>query len=154
MTVTRESGPAGGPAPSLLAALAAMLFLAGCGGGEERSAATTLPGCAAVGTPIARPAALPQTFPLPAGTVLDRARREAGFEIVEGFGPGPLESTRDFFLAELPKAGFELGEADAEDTEAETEFTHEGTEGRLKLRELAGCDGALTLGIAVKPEQD
>lgn len=152
--MTDGSGPAGGPAPSLLA-LAVVLLLAGCGGGgETRSAATTLPGCAAAGTAITRPAALPEAFPLPGGTVFDKTRREGEFQVVEGFVPGPLEATRDFFRRELPKAGFELGEGDAEEHEAETEFTHEGSEGRLKLRDVSGCDGALTLAIAIKPEQD
>src|SRR5437016_6248065 len=120
--MTERSGPAGGPAPSLLV-LAAVALVAGCGGGggsAARPAATTLPDCAGAGTAIARPAALPERFPLPAGTVLDRTHREGEFQIVEGFAPGPLDATRAFFREQLPKAGFELGEGDAEEHEAET----------------------------------
>jgi hypothetical protein len=102
------------------------------------------------GPEIDPPAAFPRAFPLPEGTVLDRQRRQAGgFTVVEGYVPGELEQNQDFFTDELPKAGFELGEGDAEEHEAETDFSGRGVQGHLKIHDIPGCDGALTLQVVV-----
>jgi hypothetical protein len=145
------AGPALGSAPLLLVVLA----LAGCGGdgGSESkgSVGGGLPPCAGAGTPSDLPAAFPPGFPLPAGTVIDSTRVEGEFSVAEGFVAGDLEATADYFREELPNAGYELGEGDAEEHEAETEFEGNGIdEGRLKLHDVSGCDGALTVQLAVR----
>jgi hypothetical protein len=72
--------------------------------------------------------------------------------VAEGYVAGDLEATADYFREKLPDAGYELGEGDAEEHEAETEFEGSGVEeGRLKLHDISGCDGALTLQLAVRP---
>jgi hypothetical protein len=125
-----------------------VLALAGCGGGSEADA-SALPACAAAAPAVARPGELPESFPLPEGTVLESSSEQAGFTVVKGHVPGGLEEARDFFAEELPKAGYELEGGDAEEEEAETEFGGEA-EGKLKLRTVPGCADALTLELAVR----
>jgi hypothetical protein len=80
--------------------------------------------------------------------VIDETRRQAGgFTVIEGFVPGDLKENQDYFREALPKAGFRLGEGDAEEEEAETDFTGSGFNGHLKIHELPGCDGVLTLEV-------
>jgi hypothetical protein len=150
----RRSGRAGSvvrTAPLLVLVLA----LAACGGdaGSEAtgSAGGALPACAQAETRTALPAAFPEGFPLPEGAVIHSTREEGGFSVAEGYLAGTLEPTADWFREQLPDAGYELGEGDAEEHEAETEFEGNGLEeGRLKLHDIGGCDGALTLELAVR----
>jgi hypothetical protein len=152
MTRVIRVGSAPRPAPLLLL----LLVLAGCGGdgGSETNGGSVggpLPACAETGAATDLPAAFPAGFPLPEGTVIDSTREEGGFSVVEGYVAGDLEATADFFREELPYAGYELGEGDAEEHEAETEFEGSGVEeGRLKLHDISGCEGALTLELAVR----
>jgi hypothetical protein len=128
---------------------AVVLTLAGCGGSGKREGGAGL-GCARAGSPINLPAAFPQGFPFPAGTVIDKQRRQAGgFTVIEGFVPGGLEENQDYFQDELPKAGFRLGEGDAEDHEAETDFTGNGFQGHLKIHDIPSCRDVLTLQVVV-----
>jgi hypothetical protein len=138
-----RAGRAFAPVPLLLGVLCASC------GGESSAEASSLPACAGAGSAIARPAALPDSFPLPEGTVLESSRRQSGFTVVDGHVPGELEAARDFFAEELPSAGYELEGGDAEEEEAETEFGGPA-EGKLKLRSVPGCEGALTLELAVR----
>jgi hypothetical protein len=74
----------------------------------------------------------------------------AGDTVFVGLVPGDLEAARDFFNEQLPTRGYKLGEGDAEEHEAETEFEGHGVDGRLKLHDVSGCDGALTLEIGLR----
>lgn len=153
MTQVHSSGSRGSALrrpPLLLVGSVATLALAGCGGSDKNLSA--LPACASAGSPAELPASFPSDFPLPEGAVFDSAREEAGSALAEGYAPGDLASVRDYFRDELPKAGFRLGAGDAEEREAETEFSRGGIEGRLKIREIDGCDGAVTLGVALRGE--
>lgn len=122
--------------------LGGALALAGCGGGGSKQA---LPQCAPPAGKVARPA-----LPLPAGTVVHASHREGAFRVFEAFVPGTLEDARDFFEQHLPDAGYRLGEGDAEEHEAETAFAGRGAEGRLKLHDLSGCRGAVSLELALR----
>jgi hypothetical protein len=130
------------PAPFVLV-LAAAATLAACGGGSGGSAGGRLPSCV---HPVA---VIDGDFPpLPPGSVLDRHHREFGRNVVEGYAPGDLEGVRDYVQRELPKQGYELGEGDAEEHEAETDFSgHHITDGHLRLRDIPGCDGAIAIAI-------
>jgi hypothetical protein len=137
--------------PALLLLLAAAT-LAGCGGGGG-SAGTVggaLPACANAGSAIVLPEGL-SDFPLPDGGVIDKSRMDAaGNAVFEGHVSGELEAVRDYYNEELPKRGYDLGEGDAEEHEAETDFEGHGVDGHLKLHELGGCDGALTLEVGLR----
>ena len=136
------------PASLLVLAVAA---LAGCGGdgGSAGTVGGTLPACAQAGSAIVLPEGLAD-FPLPEGGVIDKSRMDAaGNAVFEGYVPGDLEAVRDYYNEQLPKSGYDLGEGDAEEHEAETEFDGHGVEGRLKLHDISDCDGALTLEVGL-----
>jgi hypothetical protein len=141
-------GLAYAPAPFVLLAV---LALAACGGGGLKgSVGGTLPSCAVAGSPVQLPAEL-ASFPLPQGGVLDKTRKDAaGNTIYTGVVPGDIEATREFYKDELPKNGYTLGAGDSEEHEAESEFTGYGADGRFKLNDVSGCDGALTIEVALR----
>jgi hypothetical protein len=126
----------------LVCVLALAATLAACGG-SGTSAGGKLPSC--VHPKAVIDGELP---PLPPGSVLDRHQREFGRNVVEGYIPGDLEAVRDFIQRELPKHGYALGEGDAEEHEAETDFSgNHIEEGHLLLRDIPGCDGAVSIAI-------
>lgn len=130
------------------AVLGAAALLSACGGGGAESGA--LPDCAVVEETVERPQTLPAEFPVPAGTVFLGERTSGPFTLVDARSPGALGEVRDFFERELQAAGFRLSGGEAEEHEAETEFAGNGAEGRLVLRSIGGCEGALRLGVAIR----
>jgi hypothetical protein len=138
------------PAPLAVVAFA----LVSCGGeASNANVGGTLPGCAQAGAKVDLPAEL-ASVPLPEGSVIDSTREDAaGNTIYQGYIPGDVTGAKDYFEAELPKAGYDLGEGDSEDHEAEMEFDGHDVEARLKVHDMDGCDGALTLAIAKKGNQ-
>ena len=118
-------------------------------GGSRHAAAAELPACAAARAPVARPAGL-AAFPLPRGAVLDARARKYGYTFVSGRVPGGINAVRDFLVSRAPAAGYRVTGGDAEAAEAEAAFAGHGGRGRWKVRELAGCPGALSLEIAFR----
>jgi hypothetical protein len=126
------------------------LLATGCGS-KEREPRVAGAGCAGPSSQVPLPRAFPRRFPLPEGGVLTHVGREAGSTLVEGYVPGrSLGEVRDAFRRDLPAAGYRLGEGDAEEHEAETEFSGRGYAGHLKLRDDV-CSGAVTFGVALRP---
>jgi hypothetical protein len=132
-------------------AAAAALF-ASCGGDGAESA-SALPDCAGAGDTIDRPESLPDEFPVPDGTAFVGERTSGRFTLVDARSPGELQAVREFFERELADAGFELGEGEAEEHEAETDFAGNGASGHLVVRRIGGCDGVVSLGVATAPDQ-
>ena len=94
------------------------------------------------------------SVPLPEGSVIDSTRKDAaGNTIYQGYVPGDVRATKDYFESQLPKAGYDIGEGDSEDHEAELEFTGNGVEARLKVHDISDCGGALTVALASKGEE-
>ena len=132
----------------------AALVLAGCGNDESESSAsgrivTTLPGCAPAATPVALPDRFPAGFPLPAGSVVREARDDGKTINVEAVVPGAIRDVADRLLQALPGAGYELGEGDSEEHEAESHFSGNGFDGFFKLNTVGDCDGANTLALVL-----
>jgi hypothetical protein len=132
----------------------AIVMLAGCGGGEGTPArsggettATSLPPCAGAGKAVQLPDEFPQSFPLPPGTVVTSSRRETAGAVIDGVVPDDLKGAKQFISRELPRAGFKLSGGEAEANEAETDFSGHGVTGRLKVRAIEGCAGAVTLTV-------
>jgi hypothetical protein len=138
-------GPVCKPAPLLVVAFA----LVSCGGEAVKgSVGGALPSCAQAGNKLDLPTEL-ASLPLPEGSVIDSTRQDAaGNTIYQGYIPGYVNAAKDYFEAELPKAGYDVGEGDSEDHEAEMEFDGHSVAARLKVHDIDGCDGALTLAIA------
>lgn len=157
MRLTRTGGPAL-RRPLLVAAVVAVTALAAgfaaggshaLGQGRSAEAARVLPGCAGAGRALALPPGL-AGFPLPAGSVVDRRISKYGYAIFTGYVPGAINPVRDFLVYHLPPAGYRLGQGDSEASEAEAAYAGHGVHGRYKVRQLAGCPGALSLQIAVR----
>jgi len=132
----------------------AIVLLAGCGGGNGGAGASSspktagrLPACAGKVRVAGLPASFPQSFPLPPGTVVTSTRRETAGAVIDGVVPDDLKGAKQFISRELPKAGFKLSGGEAEANEAETDFTGHGVTGRLKVRTIEGCAGAVTLTV-------
>ena len=122
---------------------AAVLAVAATGRGGSHGAPA---GACDRGVQAARPA-----IPLPAGTVVFSSRAGlAGYRIYSGAVPGTLRAARDWFRHELPRSGYRLGAGDAEEHEADTLFSGRGFVGHLRLRDLGGCRGTVSLEIAVR----
>lgn len=136
----------------VVASLAA-LGLAGCGAdGRTKAAApaaTTLPECAPNATPVALPEAFPEGFPLPRGAVVRKGRDDGSTMNVEALVPGEIRGVAESLLEGLPSSGFQLGEGDSEEHEAESHFTGNGFAGFFKLNTVGGCDGANTLAVVL-----
>jgi hypothetical protein len=122
---------------------------AGCGGSKHEASSDSLPSCAK-GRPV-RSGDFPAGFPVPRGTVVTSRYRQSGARVVQGYSAGGLDSVRDFFHRQLPAKGFELGEGDAEEDEAETDFSGAGTKGHLKLNEDSSCEGAVRVAVVTRP---
>jgi hypothetical protein len=55
----------------------------------------------------------------------------------------------EFFMRQLPKAGYKLGEGDAEQDEAESGFSGHEITGRWKVNGILDCPNAVTLALFV-----
>lgn len=133
------------PLAALFGSLA--LAAAGCGGGKSQPALS--PGaCKETGSTTA-PAAFPKDLPLPSGFRVVETRKDGDYTVADGSSAGTVEQVRDFFQRELPAAGYELGDGDAEEGEAETEFEGKGIRGKLRIRAISGCDDRVSLELAV-----
>ena len=108
-----------------------------------------MPPCAGAGQAVELPSGFPERFPLQPGTVVTSARREPAGAVIDAVVPRDLRDAKRFISRELPKAGFELSGGEAEANEAETDFTGHGVTGRLKVRKIQGCAGAVTLTVGV-----
>jgi hypothetical protein len=142
-------GAVGVAAPILLLVLA----LGGCGGGGgKEKVGGAVPNCVDTVRYKDLSSQFPAEFPLPVGTVVGSEYVDQGARVAQLFIRGDLEAARDYYKEQLPKRGFELGEGDAEEQEAETEFEGHGFQGRLKLHTIEGCANALSLGVVLRPE--
>jgi hypothetical protein len=109
-----------------------------------------LPSCAKPAKTIARPKALPQSLPVPPGTVFTQVEVPfAGQSIVSGVSPGDLEATRSFYEDRLDEAGYREGRGESEPGEVEALFTGGGVRGGWRANSIPGCDGAVRLTLVV-----
>jgi hypothetical protein len=140
---------------SLLVLTAFLILLLGaCGGSKEsttseRSLVPALPPCANAGPVVDLPSEFPTSFPLPPGTVITFSQQTEKAASVSGFIPMEFKKTVSFFQSNLPGAGYQLLEGDAEMDEAESTFSGHGFHGKWKVNGILNCPGAVTLTIAV-----
>jgi hypothetical protein len=135
------------PARTAFAILVAALALVAAGCGGESEPALSAGDCEAGKATL--PASFPDDLPVPSGLRVRDTRKDGDYTVAEGTAAGSLDEVRDFFQTQLPAAGYELGEGDAEEHEAETEFEGKGVRGKLKIRDNTGCDGRVSLDLAV-----
>src|SRR5919199_1591757 len=138
-------GPVRAPALFLFAAVALA-----ASGGEKESEGRVKSDCASSGMTVKLPPPL-ASFPIPPRGVIDGTRTDAaGNTIYEGTLRGDLHELRDYYEAQLPKHGYRLGEGDAEEHEAEADFTGHGGTGHFKLNDVLGCDDVVRLQVALR----
>ena len=136
-------------------AVAALGLLAGCGAANVTRVTSTVPDptippCAPVTERVSLPTELVGLLPLPPGTVLTSSRVAGpGPLVIGGYVPGTLKQAAAFFPPELQKAGFQLGQGDAELDEAEQTFSGHGLQGRWKVHSILACSDAVSLTIAI-----
>jgi hypothetical protein len=131
--------------------VATAALLVSCGGGGSASDASALPDCADVSQTVDRPSALPDSFPVPDGTAFVEERESGRFTLVDARSPGDLAGVRAFFERELENAGYALSGSEAEEHEAEADYAGNGHSGRLVIRSISGCDGAVRVGVTTAP---
>jgi hypothetical protein len=88
-------------------------------------------------------------FPLPKGTIVREARDDGKTMNVEALVPGDIRDVAGSLLDDLPAAGYDLGEGDSEEHEAESHFEGNGFDGFFKLNTVGDCDGANTLALVL-----
>jgi hypothetical protein len=127
------------------------LLLVGCMGSDEgKSSAGVLPSCAKPRKSIPRPQVLPESLPVPAGTVFTKVETPfEGQSVVSGVSPGDLDGTRSFYDDELGDAGYRQGLGESEPGETEALFTGHGVRGGWRANTVPGCDGAVRLTLVV-----
>ena len=140
-------------APFFFAVLLA-IGATGCGssGTHASSAAkSSTSACASGRAPVRSD--FPPEFPSPRGLVVGDAYRQSGAHVTQAYAGGSLASIRDYFKNHLPAAGFRLGQGDAEASEAETDFFGHGLRGHLKLNEVPGCAGTVSVAVVTRPRK-
>ncbi|HEV3478617.1 MAG TPA: hypothetical protein VG144_04120 [Gaiellaceae bacterium] len=109
-----------------------------------------MPACAKPRKTIPRPEALPESLPVPPGTLF--ARVEVPFEnqsIASGVSPGSLDSIRSFYGESLDEAGYQEGRGESEPGETEALFSGHGVRGGWRANVIPGCEGAVRLTLVV-----
>ena len=88
-------------------------------------------------------------MPLPPNTYVTGARSNENELVVDAIVPSTLAQAADFMQRELPAAGLEITDSDAEQDEAEASFSGSGVSGRFRLHGITGCNEAVTLSLTV-----
>lgn len=86
---------------------------------------------------------------MPSGALVRKARDDGTTMTVEALVPGEIRDVAEGLLDDLPQAGYELGEGDSEEHEAESHFTGKGFAGFFKLNTVGGCEGANTFAVVL-----
>jgi hypothetical protein len=140
-----------GVRPLVAVALIAAAVLTGCGGGESeddkaaekqlQASGAPTPVCAdQVSSPKDVPAAFPQDFPLPEGSVIYATQqRSGGRTIVYAVVDIDEKDVLKAMQTDVPAAGFTLTEGEVEERDAESNWSGNGFTGRWAIREVSGC---------------
>jgi len=119
--------------------------------GRDAAAASV---CTALGSTIARPAAIPVGFPVPPGTRFsDAYANAAGTTVVLGFAPLALNDAAAWYRRHAVAAGYRAIWVDAERGEAEARVVRARTTVHWRVNAVSGCARTivLTLDLAGRP---
>jgi hypothetical protein len=135
---------------ALIAAVATgIVVLHGGGNGTAEAAEVTAPSCASAEQGVAPPAEVPAAV-LPPGTIVTSVQRpRAGTTLVTAVVASPFRSAVEFFVVELPAAGYVNTTGDAEMDEAESSFRGASLHGKWKVNGILGCPDAVRLALLV-----
>jgi hypothetical protein len=128
----------------LLLVLAGVLAHA-VGGGAASTAAPAMPSCVDASKRVAVPPGW--NVPLPPGAVVTGVQSTA-IRQVSALVPAAFADTVRWYREDFPRLGYELGSGDAENDEAEADFSGHGIRGRFRVNGIVGCSGATALAVA------
>lgn len=118
-------------------------------GGSNAAAAPTVPACAHAGKSVARPDAAPAEL-FPSGTAITSSTNlPGGKTLVTGVVRLDFRSAVQFYVVNLPHAGYQLSGGDAEQDEAEAFFLGKGVRGKWKVNGILNCPRAVTVTLLV-----
>jgi hypothetical protein len=100
---------------------------------------------------VDRPAVVPENLLPPGTTLTSRTSLPQGQMLVTGVIPRQFRNAVDYYVNDLPAAGYRLGAGDAEMDEAEAVFLGASVRGKWKVNGIANCPSAVTLALLVKP---
>ena len=119
------------------------------GRGSTKTTAFAGPQCAGVRQSVDRPDSVPADL-LPPGTALtSQMNLPQDRTLVTGVIPLDFRTAVDFYVMNLPAAGYQLGAGDAEQAEAEALFLGESVRGKWKVNGILNCPDAATLTLLV-----
>lgn len=145
----------------LLAVAGAVLMVgAGCSSsgtsdpdaGKNAATATT---CVkdATGKKVTRPDRFPNTFPLPAGTVLTGSEdRGKDGVVITGVTGTDFAAVLRGLQTQLPAKAFTPSEGEVEPHDAESNWASAGYTGRWAIRELERCAGDVSVQVVARPK--
>jgi len=123
--------------------VAALLAMAGCGGGDENDeaeAANPQAKAACEGSALSEAPKLPVSFPMVENTTLTTQSTQGPTEVVEGYWSGDLEEAHDEYVKEFEAAGYKILFEELEDHDSEVSWSGEGRSGQVALRDDCGGD--------------
>jgi hypothetical protein len=82
-------------------------------------------------------------------TVITGGRTSGNQLTVDALVATSLSQAADAMTRQFPAAGLNITDSDAEQDEAEANFSGGGISGRFRLHSLTGCDDAVTLTLSV-----
>jgi hypothetical protein len=133
----------------IAAGAATVVVLHGGGNGTAEAARVAAPACAAVERGIAPPPEIPAAV-LPPGTVVTSVSRpQKGMTLVNGVVASHFRSAVEFFVSDLPGAGYVNTTGDAEMDEAESFFQGATIRGKWRVNGILGCSDAVRLTLFV-----
>jgi hypothetical protein len=141
---------------SLLAA--ALVLVAGCGGGGEKKGETEPQSeetrAACTGSPLSEAPKLPPSFPQIEEDKLTytQQRTEGPTDVVEGYFHGDVKEAHEEFQKELKGAGFKILFDELEEHDSEVSWEGEGRTGQVALREECGESDKTYVHITNRPE--
>jgi hypothetical protein len=136
----------------LAAAAVSLVAVHGGGKGAEAAAArVTAPVCASVERgPTAPPPEISAAVLPPATVITSVKHPRPGMTLVKGVVAASFRSAVEFFVVELPAAGYVNTAGDAEMGEAESFFVGAGVRGKWKVNGIPLCANAVKLALYVK----
>ncbi len=133
----------------MLALVALLAVVAGCGGDKDKEAAGKE--CPAPAAAMSVTPKLPAGFPALDGVTYTSQKQDGPSEIVSGYRDGDVAAAFDVFKSAISAAsGYGVTKSEHEDVDAEVNFEGGGKSGQVKL--LQSCKDRTTVTITARPK--
>jgi hypothetical protein len=136
----------------------AVVALAGCGGGGDKSSASSTESdlnqqaqAACTGSQLSATLKLPPSFPQVENATYTQQKTQGPTDIVEGYFMGSVKDAHDEYKKELQASGFKILFDELEDHDSEVSWQGEGRSGQVALREECGENDKIYVHITNRP---